>query len=100
VRDLKGTMQREGAETGVFITLEPPTKDMITEAAAAGIYEPEMLPGQKYPRLQILTVEDILAGAQVSFPRTSDAWGKQAPGSFKRAKRQTKEKVKKQRPMV
>lgn len=93
-------MQREGAEIGVFITLETPTKDMTTEAASAGIYEPEMLPGQKYPRLQILTVEDILAGAQVTFPQASDAWGKQAPGTFKRAKRQTKVEAKKQKPMV
>ena len=79
---------------------QPPTWDTATEAAAAGIYEPGMLLGQKFARLQILTVEDILVGAQVDRPRAIDAWRKRAPGTFKRAKRQTKEKVNKQKPMV
>jgi site-specific DNA-methyltransferase (adenine-specific) len=38
IRDLKGTIQREQAAIGVFITLEPPSKDMITEADSAGFY--------------------------------------------------------------
>jgi len=47
------------AAIGVFTTLEAPSKDMITEAISAGYYES---PGwnQKYPRIQILTIDDLL----------------------------------------
>jgi len=38
-RDLVGTVQRENAAIGVFITLEPPGREMITEAASAGSYQ-------------------------------------------------------------
>jgi len=59
IRDLKGTLQREQAAIGVFITLEPPTKDMNTEAVSAGFY---YSPGwnQNYSRIQILTIEELL----------------------------------------
>src|SRR5581483_6986726 len=53
VRDLKGTMEREKAQIGVFITLKPPTKDMTKEAVSAGYYETEHF--GKYPKLQIIT---------------------------------------------
>jgi len=59
VRDLVGTMTREGAEMGVFITLEPPTRPMQNEAAAAGLYRSPW-DGQDYPKVQILTVEELL----------------------------------------
>ena len=32
-----------------------------------------------YPRIQILTVEELLSGAQVAYPRLLDATFKQAP---------------------
>ncbi|MCY3865222.1 MAG: DNA methyltransferase, partial [Chloroflexi bacterium] len=57
IRDLKGTVEREGAAIGVFITLEQPTQAMTTEALAAGWYESPAW-GKKYRRLQILTIGD------------------------------------------
>jgi restriction endonuclease Mrr len=39
IRDLAGVLQREKAQIGIFITLHPPTKAMITEAVKAGFYE-------------------------------------------------------------
>jgi site-specific DNA-methyltransferase (adenine-specific) len=36
IRDLVGTLKRESAAIGIFITLEPPSQDMKTEAASAG----------------------------------------------------------------
>ncbi|MBE2192992.1 MAG: restriction endonuclease, partial [Anaerolinea sp.] len=56
VRDLVGTLEREKAEIGVFITLEAPSKPMRQEAASAGFYHS---PGwdKDYPRVQILTIE-------------------------------------------
>jgi site-specific DNA-methyltransferase (adenine-specific) len=37
VRDLRGVIEREKAEAGLFLTLAPPTRPMIEEAAKAGL---------------------------------------------------------------
>lgn len=70
LRDLRGTVDREGAAVGIFITLETPSKDMLSEAAAAGFYHS---PGwdQDYPALQVLTIADLLTGAEVKMPPAS-----------------------------
>ncbi|MDQ2751501.1 MAG: restriction endonuclease [Bacteroidota bacterium] len=67
VRDLRGTVEREKATMGVFITLEEPTRDMKTEAVSAGYYES---PGwnQKFQRIQILTIAELLRGAKIDMP--------------------------------
>ena len=61
VRDLRGVLDREKAEIGVLITMQEPTQPMRTEATGAGFYSS---PGwnQDYPRLQILTIADLLEG--------------------------------------
>ena len=69
VRDLKGVLDREDAQIGLFITLEPPTGPMEQEAISAGIYTPEHYPDHRYPRVQILTIEDLLSGVQADYPR-------------------------------
>ena len=69
VRDLKGVLDREDAQIGLFITLEPPTGPMEQEAISAGIYTPEHYPDHRYPRVQILTIEDLLSGTQAEYPR-------------------------------
>ena len=68
VRDLKGTMEREGAAIAALITLREPTEPMKRESLATGFYEPEWS-SAKYQRLQILTVEDLLAGKKLEYPR-------------------------------
>ena len=67
IRDLKGTVEREKAAIGVFITLENPTQDMLREALAAGYYESSFWKRQ-YRKLQILTIGDLLDGAAVNMP--------------------------------
>ena len=67
IRDLKGTIEREKAAIGVFITLEKPTAAMSKEALAAGYYESPRW-GRKYRRLQILTISDLFGGASVDMP--------------------------------
>jgi len=67
IRDLRGTVERENAAIGVFITLETPSKDMITEAVSAGYYETAWS-YQKYPRIQIKTIAELLKGAKVDMP--------------------------------
>jgi hypothetical protein len=60
IRDLVGTISREGAEIGVFITLADPTSPMKQEAASAGTY---ISPWDKksFPHIKILTIEELLA---------------------------------------
>src|SRR5205823_3576076 len=60
VRDLIGVLQREKAEIGVYISFEEPTKPMQKEAAEAGFYTSH--DGSRYPRLQLLTIKDLLEG--------------------------------------
>ncbi len=58
IRDLIATVSREKAAVGVLITLNPPTKPMVGDAAAAGFYEsPYHAP---VPKIQILTIEGLL----------------------------------------
>ena len=78
VRDLRGALTREKAAIGVLITLEEPTRDMSKEALTAGFYHS---PGwqRDYPKVQILTIEQLLSGANVEMPT---AWG-----TFKQAQR-------------
>lgn len=65
IRDLKGVLDREKAPIGVFLTLAPPTRPMEKEAATAGFYT---LGERRYPRLQIITVEQALSGAKPAIP--------------------------------
>ena len=68
IRDLKGVIEREQAVIGVFITLEEPTKPMIKEAASSGFYVPKFFPNKKFPKLQILTIKEILEyGKKIEF---------------------------------
>ena len=80
VRDLRGTIEREAAEIGVFLCIEAPTKPMQKEAAEAGFYDSPA--GGQYPRVQILTVEGLMNGTErLEYPRLLDATFKQAPRS-------------------
>jgi DNA modification methylase len=65
VQQLRGVVQKEGAEIGVLITMRPPSKQMRAEAAAADFYES---PWGKHPRLQILTVAELLEGKRIDYP--------------------------------
>ena len=68
IRDLKGTVEREKAALGLFITLEEPTRDMRTEAVSAGFYRSEVWQ-RDFPKLQIRTVEELLDGRGFELPQ-------------------------------
>lgn len=88
IRDLKGVLEREGAAIGTFITLREPTEPMRREALAAGFYEPEIYGGErKFPRIQILTIRELLEGRQIEMPRLAP------PDTFKKAPRREKAKA-------
>ena len=67
IRDLRGTMERENAAISVFITLEKPSPQMITEASEAGFYQ-AFTGAIKYPKLQIVTIEELLHGSEIKMP--------------------------------
>jgi DNA modification methylase len=65
VRELVGAVQREKAVMGWLISLEPPTRPMKTEAADHGYYES---PWAKHPKVQILTIAQLLGGTKFDAP--------------------------------
>ncbi len=67
VRDLRGVIDWEKAEIGVLICMAEPTKPMKAEAASAGFYTAPWT-NEKYPRLQILTIKELLGGKEISYP--------------------------------
>jgi site-specific DNA-methyltransferase (adenine-specific) len=80
IRDLAGVLGREKAEIGVFVTFDEPTRPMLREAAEAGFYQ--STDGTTYPKLQILTIQQILDGKQPAYPlHRRDATFKKAPRS-------------------
>lgn len=82
IRDLKGVMEREKAEMGLFVTLAEPTGPMKKEATAAGFYKSPI--GKNFPKLQILTIERLLSGAdQARYPDLT-----QGGITFKKAKKE------------
>ncbi len=78
IRDLVGTLDREKAPIGVFLTLDDPSADMKTEAVSAGFYHSPHWE-RDYPRVQILTIAELLHGAEIKMPH--------AVGTFKNAPR-------------
>ncbi|HEX9751377.1 MAG TPA: DNA methyltransferase [candidate division Zixibacteria bacterium] len=79
VRDIRGVIEREKAAIGVLITLEEPTRPMRSEAAGAGIYSSPW--GTKHPVLQVLTIQDLLAGKGIDYPVATNRTFKRAPRS-------------------
>ncbi len=57
VRDLKGTLEREKAAMGIFVTLEEPTREMRLEATTAGMYR---VWERDYPKIQIVSIRELL----------------------------------------
>jgi len=83
VRDLKGVLDREKAAIGVLISMQSDTKDMKIEAVTAGFYESTSW-GKKYPKVQLFTVADLLAGKTIEMPPI-----KQVQATFKKAPKDT-----------
>lgn len=77
IRDLRGAVEREKAQIGVFITLEEPSRDMRQEAITAGFYSAAYA-HEDYPKIQILTIEELLDGAKIQMPNPYGTF-KEAP---------------------
>lgn len=81
VRDLAHVVDREQAKIGVFITLTEPTKPMQVEAVKAGFYETDY---GKYPKVQIITIEQLLGGQKPQMPLLD-------PSAFRKAAKEIKD---------
>ncbi len=67
IRELNSVVEREEAAVGVFLTLKEPTRPMVSEAAGFGFHRSEVL-RKDYSKIQILTVEDAIAGKKPNLP--------------------------------
>jgi site-specific DNA-methyltransferase (adenine-specific) len=81
VRDLRGVVDREKAAISVLISMEEPTKPMQTEAVTAGFFESKTW-GKKYPKIQLLTIAELLAGKKIDMPPI-----RQVDKTFKKAEK-------------
>ena len=81
IRDLGHVIEREKSDIGIFISIDKPTHPMIEEAATKGFYHSPL--GKDYPRLQILTIEEILNGKMPEIP----PWIAPIPASSSNKKR-------------
>lgn len=78
VKDLITTVEHENAKMGIFVTLAKPTKPMTTRAATAGFYKTDY---GSFPKIQILTIEQLLNGERPHMPWLD-------PTAFKQARRE------------
>ena len=80
VRDLIGTVDTEKAEMGALLSFQKPTQPMTSAAASAGFYTS---PGWNttHPRIQLLTVEELLSGKGIDYPHLTSVTFKKAPKS-------------------
>ncbi len=92
VRDLIGVVEREKAAIGVLISMQEPTGPMKTEAATAGFYRNEMWEKKQYQKIQLLTIEDLLAGKAIDMPpiRSVNSTFNKAPKVEEKGKEQKK----------
>jgi site-specific DNA-methyltransferase (adenine-specific) len=65
IRELKTVAGND--PIGILLTLQPPTQPMKTEAAEAGFYDSPVWQ-KKFPRIQILTIEEVFAGKHPDIP--------------------------------
>lgn len=71
IRDLAGTVGSD--KLGIFITLEEPTEPMKAAALAAGLYLNPLM-NTHHPRIQIMTIAELLEGRSPNLPSNRPGW--------------------------
>lgn len=66
IRELFGTVERDSAVVGILITLYP-MKNLQAEAKKYGVYKNKLF-NQEYPKIQVVSVEEILKGKRIELP--------------------------------
>lgn len=77
IATLKGDIERERADGGIFVTLEKPTQPMKEEAVSTGSYKVGFGKGE-YPKIQIVTIEDLLDNKKPEVPIAALPYYKEA----------------------
>ena len=67
VRELAFVIQREGAALGALLCVDDPTDGMRTDALDAGYYYSPWTQ-RRHPKVQIITVADLLSGRRFDYP--------------------------------
>jgi DNA modification methylase len=70
VRDLNGTIEREGAVIGYLLTLYK-ADNLVKESKQYGYYKNTLL-GREFPKIQVICVEDIFNNERMSIPTTQE----------------------------
>ena len=91
VARLVGDANNQKAAGGILLTLEKPSKPMRNEAAEAGRYQSKVWHQKDYPKIQLLTVEGLLA-------KTERVEAPPQMNPFARARREGK--AEKQTPLI
>ena len=87
VRDLKGTVEREGACFGIFVCIKDPTPEMKKEASSGGIVETPV--GTRHPKIQIYTIGDYFEGKLPDLPHVTSMMQSPAPERRKEGRQAT-----------
>jgi len=69
IRELRDVLVSQKAAMGIFLTLEEPTSEMSKEAKATEPYISKRF-HKEYPKIQILTIEQLLKGEKPITPPT------------------------------
>ncbi len=77
IATLKGDVEREKAYAGVFITLEEPSPQMKQEAVMSGEFKDEYS-HKEYPKIQIITVKELLLNRKPDLPQSYKPYYKEA----------------------
>jgi hypothetical protein len=66
IRDLNGTMERDGAVAGYLLTLYP-MENMVKESKKYGTYRNNLY-GKDFPKIQVVSVQEMLDGSRLDLP--------------------------------
>ncbi len=77
IATLKGDVEREKADAGLFVTLEEPTRPMREEAVSGGTYGVSFSKAE-FPRMQIITIKELLARHKPDMPLWAESYYKEA----------------------
>jgi hypothetical protein len=73
IRELRDVVSRQKAAVGIFLTLEEPTTEMVREAKATDPYISQTW-NHEYPKIQILTIRELLSDKRPNIPPTMNAF--------------------------
>lgn len=86
IRELGGMLGKNDVEICLLLTLEEPSKKMIADAISYGNYTYPN--GKEFPRIQILTIKDLLEGKEPHF--LDYGYGSAMPKKAKREEKKIK----------